>query len=135
MGFSNLSIDPFFEVLVSRIRRDMFFESPYMWLSCSDPTTPISCATVWARESNTWDCEYVYKKLDNTTDLATSGYTEGAFPIIELQISKAAFRLATWLNKLVDGPRTYKTGHQIMLGDAGRVKNSAPVEDGSVMLS
>jgi len=72
-----------------------------MWLSCSDPSTPTVCATRWARESNKWTCDYVYNKVDNTTDLATSGYAVGAFPIIELQISKAALRLGTWLNKLV----------------------------------
>lgn len=35
-----------------------------------------------------------------------NGYADGAVPIVELQISKAAYRLATWLNKLVgtEGP-------------------------------
>jgi hypothetical protein len=101
--FSNQSIDPFFTGLVSRIRKDDFFEAPYMWLKCSDPSTAAACATVWAKESNKWDCDYVYNNVDNTTDLATTGYAVGAFPIIELQISKAALRLGTWLNKLVEG--------------------------------
>lgn len=72
-----------------------------MWLECSNPDTPIECATRWARESNKWTCDYVYSRVDNATDLAKDGYAVGAVPIVELQISKAALRLATWLNKLV----------------------------------
>lgn len=74
-----------------------------MWLACSDPTTPEECATTWAKESNKWDCDYVYSRVRNDTDLGTDGYAVGAVPIVELQISKAAFRLGTWLNKLVAG--------------------------------
>lgn len=72
-----------------------------MWLSCVDPSTPEECATSWAMESNRWDCDYVYSRVHNDTDLGTDGYADGAVPIIELQISKAALRLGTWLNKLV----------------------------------
>ncbi|KAF2017528.1 phospholipase C/P1 nuclease [Aaosphaeria arxii CBS 175.79] len=115
-AFSTQSIDPFFTALVARIRADKFFEAPYMWLACSDPTTPTECATQWARESNKWTCDYVYGKVDQESDLATNGYTVGAFPIVELQISKAALRLGTWLNKLVGTPETFKHEKQIVLG-------------------
>ena len=74
-----------------------------MWLACSDPSTPELCATSWAKESNRWDCDYVYSRVRNDTDLGTNGYADGAVPIVELQISKAALRLGTWLNKLVGG--------------------------------
>jgi hypothetical protein len=101
--FSNQSIDPFFSNLVSRIRKDEFYSAPYMWLACTNPDTPEECATSWAKESNKWDCDYVYSRVQNDTDLGTSGYATGAVPIVELQISKAALRLGTWLNKLVEG--------------------------------
>lgn len=84
-----------------RIRKDQFYEAPYMWLTCSDPSNPETCATRWATESNRWTCDYVYRNIDNGTDLGTDGYAAGAVPIIELQISKAALRLGTWLNNLV----------------------------------
>jgi hypothetical protein len=99
--FSNHSIDPFFTNLVSRIRKDQFYEAPYMWLTCSEPLTSELCATRWATESNRWTCDYVYSRVLNETDLATDGYALGAVPIVELQISKAALRLGTWLNSLV----------------------------------
>lgn len=74
-----------------------------MWLSCANPSTPEECATSWAKESNRWDCDYVYSRVRNDTDLGTDGYATGGVPIVELQISKAALRLGTWLNKLVTG--------------------------------
>jgi len=77
-----------------------------MWVACSDPSTPIECATTWATESNKWTCDYVYRRLHGGEDLGYNGYADGAVPIVELQISKAAYRLATWLEKLVgaEGP-------------------------------
>ncbi|OCK85887.1 phospholipase C/P1 nuclease, partial [Lepidopterella palustris CBS 459.81] len=101
--FSNLSISPFMTNLVSRIRKNDFCEPTYEWLACSDPSTPLECALSWARESNVWTCDYVYSQTINHTNLLTSGYAEGAYPIVELQISKAALRLGIWLNRLVYG--------------------------------
>lgn len=109
--FSNQSIDGFFTGLVSRIRKDAFYSAPYMWLSCVEPSTPEECATSWAKESNRWDCAYVYSRVQNDTDLATDGYAAGAITIVELQISKAALRLGTWLNKLVEGSK-HASGEQ-----------------------
>jgi hypothetical protein len=103
--FSTQSIDPFFSNLVLRIRKDLFYEAPYMWLACSDASTAEKCAAGWATESNRWTCDYVYKHASNDTDLGTNGYAFGAVPIVELQISKAAYRLGTWLNNLVDDVR------------------------------
>jgi hypothetical protein len=92
-----------------------------MWLACSDPSTPIECATKWARESNKWTCDYVYSRVSNTTDLLEDGYAMGGVSIVEVQISKAALRLATWLNKLVesvDEVREFvnRAGQQAILG-------------------
>ncbi|RDI79301.1 putative D-xylulose reductase A [Venturia inaequalis] len=100
--FSNISIAPFMLDLVDRIHRDRFIEPTATWLECIDPFSPVDCALTWARESNAWTCAYVYHdRINNETDLLLNGYAQGAFPIIELQISKAAFRLANWLNLLV----------------------------------
>jgi hypothetical protein len=83
-----------------------------MWLACSDPSTPEKCAAGWATESNRWTCDYVYKYARNDTDLGTSGYAFGAVPIVELQISKAAIRLGTWLNRLVESVQS--SGDEIL---------------------
>ncbi|KAF2139803.1 uncharacterized protein K452DRAFT_310189 [Aplosporella prunicola CBS 121167] len=100
--FSNTTISPFFSTnLLPRIKKDLFFEPTASWLACTDPATPIECALAWARDSNSWTCDYTYSQNYNATDLATSGYSVGAYPIVELQVSKAALRLGTWLNRLV----------------------------------
>lgn len=67
----------------------------------------------WARDTNGWTCDYVYSQIFNGTNLATSGYAEGAFPIVELQVSKAALRLAAWLNALVVG--NYNMNREVIL--------------------
>jgi hypothetical protein len=89
--------------MVSRIRKDDYFVPTAEWLSCTSPSTPSGCAMVWARDTNEWTCDYVYSQIFNGTDLATSGYAEGAWPIVEIQTAKAALRMATWFNRLVDG--------------------------------
>lgn len=116
--FSNISISPFMTELVSRIQNDNFLELTYQWLACSEPSTPLECALAWARESNAWTCDYVYSHVFNNTNLLTSEYAEGAYPIVELQISKAALRLGTWLNKLVH--RDYKDRQMILDTNLGR---------------
>lgn len=111
--FSTASIDPFMTGLVTRIQQDTFFEPTAEWIACTDPSTPLECALEWARDTNSWTCDYVYSQIFNGTDLLTSGYAKGAYPIVEIQVSKAALRLATWLNNLVAG--NYKTNRQVIL--------------------
>ncbi|KAI1177106.1 nuclease P1 [Nemania sp. FL0916] len=102
-SFKNNTLQPYFKDIVSRIRQDDFFIPTADWVSCTDPGRPTGCALLWARETNDWTCDYVYSQLFNNTDVATSGYAEGAYPIVEIQVAKAALRMATWFNKLVDG--------------------------------
>jgi len=87
--------------LLTRIPNDDFLEPVSSWVSCVDPSNAHECALQWATESNKWTCEYVYSELGNGTDLLESGYAMKAFPIVEMQISKAAVRLGIWLNRLV----------------------------------
>lgn len=112
-SFSNQTIDPFFSKLVSRTKADTFFEPTSKWLQCTNPSTPVECAMSWASDSNIWNCDYIYSQNFSALDLKTSGYFEGAYPIVELQMSKAALRLATWLNKLVTGD--YDSSRDVIL--------------------
>ncbi|KAK0103854.1 hypothetical protein ONS96_004963 [Cadophora gregata f. sp. sojae] len=102
-SFSNQTIAPYFSALAKRIKKDDFFTPTAKWISCTDPATPVACAMDWAVDSNIWNCDYVYSQDFSAPDLKTSGYFAGAYPIVEIQVSKAAYRLATWLNALVDG--------------------------------
>ncbi|KAI1307116.1 nuclease P1 [Xylaria venustula] len=102
-SFKNDTIQPYFKKIVSRIQQDNFFIPTADWVSCTDPGRATGCSLVWARDTNDWTCDYVYSQVFNGTDVATSGYAEGAYPIVEIQVAKAALRMATWFNKLVDG--------------------------------
>ena len=65
----------------------------------------------------------IFIVIFNNTNLLASRYTEGAYPIVELQISKAALRLGIWLNKLVH--RDYKNDRQMIL-DTNPGKTGGP---------
>lgn len=78
-----------------------------------DPSVSLGCALSWARETNAWTCDYVYSQLFNGTDLLTSGYAVGAYPIVELQVAKSALRLAHWLDTVVSGD--YKRSRDVIL--------------------
>ncbi|KAF1914106.1 hypothetical protein BDU57DRAFT_518888 [Ampelomyces quisqualis] len=58
------------------------------------------CATLWARESNLWTCDYVYKYLGDE-DLKDSGYAEGARVVVEGRLARAGVRLAGLLESIV----------------------------------
>jgi hypothetical protein len=101
-AFSRDGIDPYFENLVDRLKADKLFVPKSEMTTCSNPGTPVACALAWARDSNEWNCDYAFSQDFNATDLLTSGYAAGAWPIAEIQIAKAIIRIATWFNKLVE---------------------------------
>ncbi|KAK2793005.1 hypothetical protein FQN52_002152 [Onygenales sp. PD_12] len=111
--FSNKTIDPYFSELLHKSKKDNFFIPTKDWVACTDPSTPIACAMAWARDSNEWNCDYVFSQILNGTDLLESGYATGAYPIVKLQISKSALRLGTWLNNIVAG--RYNKDREVLL--------------------
>uniref|UniRef100_A0A8H7Y260 Uncharacterized protein n=1 Tax=Psilocybe cubensis TaxID=181762 RepID=A0A8H7Y260_PSICU len=71
---------------------------------------PLQCPIVWARDSNSFDCSFVFNFADKQ-DLCNSTYSVEAIPIIETQVAKQGLRLAAWLNVLFDGvPLTPSSG-------------------------
>ncbi|KAG6814433.1 hypothetical protein H0H92_007436 [Tricholoma furcatifolium] len=95
--------------LTTRIQSGDYASVKASWISCSSTTetlssrtiTPLECPLVWAQDSNSFDCSYVFSYV-NYSDLCTSAYYTGAVPIIEEQIAKSGYRLAAWLNVLFD---------------------------------
>lgn len=117
------SVTTWANTLVSRIKMGGYASSAASWISCSSTTTParwditddisttllrprsitpLACPLVWAQDSNTLDCSFVFN-LTHGQDLCTSNYYTGAVPVIETQIAKQGYRLAAWLNVLFDG--------------------------------
>jgi len=116
------SVTTWANTLATRIKTGTYASSAASWISCSSPTavarrsilddlsgflrpraiTPLHCPLVWAQDSNTFDCSFVFGYTTGS-DLCTSSYYTNAVPIIETQIAKQGYRLAAWLNVLFDG--------------------------------
>ncbi|EME46189.1 hypothetical protein DOTSEDRAFT_70244 [Dothistroma septosporum NZE10] len=102
--FGDLGLDPYFGALLERIQKDLFKVPRNDWSSCGfDVNQGALCPKRWAEDSHWLVCSAVYTQaFANTTDLLKTGYAERMFPIVELQLAKASWRLAGWLNALVD---------------------------------
>ncbi|PFH54703.1 hypothetical protein AMATHDRAFT_134189 [Amanita thiersii Skay4041] len=116
------SVTTWASTLATRIKSGAYAGLAANWISCSSTTaparrsieddmtgllrpraiTPLECPLVWAAESNSLDCSFVFS-FSSGTDLCTSSYYTNAVPIIETQIAKQGYRLAAWLNVLFDG--------------------------------
>ncbi|KAF9454949.1 nuclease Le1 [Macrolepiota fuliginosa MF-IS2] len=114
------SVTTWANTLATRIKSGAYQSLAAPWISCSSTTatasiqtdisnllskraiTPLQCPLVWAEDSNSFDCSYVFS-YTSFTDLCTSDYYTNAVPIIETQIAKQGYRLAAWLNVLFDG--------------------------------
>lgn len=102
-GFSQTHIDPFFAKLVERTREDAFLVPRDKWLMASDPSKAIYWAEQWAKDSNALNCDFVYGRYINGSDLYLENkYARDALAVLELQTAKAAWRLGGWLNAIAE---------------------------------
>jgi hypothetical protein len=109
-GFRDDVIDPYFQYLYQRVRDEqnhgrVSFREPYSeWTAgCEfEINRGTLCPERWARDSNALVCDYAYGRYTNGSDLYKDGYAAGAFHIVELQLVKAAWRTAGWLNTLAN---------------------------------
>ncbi|CAK4034510.1 nuclease PA3 [Lecanosticta acicola] len=101
--FSDKELDPYFAALLQRINHDSLPVARNHWARCDfEISKGDHCPKRWAEDSHALVCNAVYHMpFSNTTDLMNTGYARDAFPTAELQLAKAAWRLAGWLNHLV----------------------------------
>lgn len=89
------------------------------WLVGADIKDPIESAMTWARDANAYVCSTVVPEgAEGVRGKELSGgYYESAVPVIQLQIAKAGFRLAAWLDLIVEGAAhgqgEYKRGYWV----------------------
>lgn len=108
--FRNDMIEPYFQDLYQRIRDEQdhgkirFREPQSEWTAgCEfEINRGTFCPERWARDSNAIVCDYAYGRYINGSDLYKDGYAAGAFHVVELQLVKAAWRTAGWLNTLAN---------------------------------
>jgi len=125
------SVEAYATSITSRIQSGDLSADAASWISCTDPTLPsttgahpllnlqglnapllsgglaprrgknLRCPVIWAQESNALGCSAVFNGYDED-DLGGDYYTANA-PIVDVQIAKSGYRLATWLNSILDG--------------------------------
>ncbi|CAK7245349.1 MAG: hypothetical protein STHCBS139747_006929 [Sporothrix thermara] len=88
--------------LVDDIRAGKFQEESKSWLDGMTLDDVEGTALIWARESNAYVCTHVLPQGPKAIvgqELGSS-YYEDAAPVVEVQIARAGFRLAAWLDLL-----------------------------------
>ncbi|KAI1025556.1 hypothetical protein LB506_001529 [Fusarium annulatum] len=90
--------------LAVEITDGKFAEAKDAWLKDLDFSDPISTALAWSREANALVCTHVLPEgADAIVGQELGGeYFEKAAPVIEEQVAKAGYRMAAWLDKIVE---------------------------------
>ncbi|KZV90443.1 phospholipase C/P1 nuclease [Exidia glandulosa HHB12029] len=102
------SLNTYISSLITRIATDDFSIPVSQWFTCDSSRSRLgfSCPLTWARESNAFDCSTVFTYQAGTDICSTGTYAANAAPVIDLQIARAGYRLANWLNTLLDPPQS-----------------------------
>ncbi|KAK7420687.1 hypothetical protein QQX98_002682 [Neonectria punicea] len=89
-----------------------FADEKESWLKDLDLDDPINSALSWSRETNSLVCSHVFPEGPAAIVGQELGgeYTEKAGPVIEKQVARAGYRMAAWLDRIVD---TYQANNQV----------------------
>ncbi len=109
--------------LTTAIKSGTYSSQAASWLQGIDVTNAVNTTMIWAAESNSYVCSTVMPQgVDSVSgqDLSGSYYTS-VIPVVELQIARAGYRLAAWLDAMVASTEAenadYATGQLAVRGD------------------
>ncbi|KAI0172514.1 S1/P1 nuclease [Hypoxylon sp. FL1284] len=90
--------------LTDEIRSGRYAPDSKLWTAGMSLDDPIATAMGWANESNAIVCTHVFPDgPDAIVGQELAGdYYEKAAPLIELQVAKAGYRLAAWLDLIAE---------------------------------
>ncbi|KAG4439213.1 hypothetical protein IFR05_005304 [Cadophora sp. M221] len=91
--------------LTTAIKTGTYKSSAASWLTGMKLSDPVASSMIWAGDSNAYVCTTVMPKGVSpleTVDLAGS-YYDGVVGVVEVQVAKAGYRLAAWLNLIATG--------------------------------
>ncbi|RYP45132.1 hypothetical protein DL768_008490 [Monosporascus sp. mg162] len=90
--------------LTDEIRSGKYANSTEAWIDGIDLDDPIATSMKWANESNAFVCTHVLPEgpVAIVGQELAGEYYEKAAPVIEVQVARAGYRLATWLDLIVD---------------------------------
>ncbi|KAH8838397.1 hypothetical protein MCOR03_011747 [Pyricularia oryzae] len=89
--------------LEREVKAGRFRAESEAWLDGVDLADPVGTALIWARQGNAFVCSHVLPEgPEAIKGQELSGkYYEEAAPVIESQVARAGFRLARWLDLIV----------------------------------
>ncbi|KAI2639371.1 putative nuclease S1 precursor [Xylaria nigripes] len=105
--------------LTSEIKSGKYLTESASWIHGLTLDDPIATSMVWANESNAYICSHVFPEgpaAIEGQELAGEYYQKAA-PVIELQVARAGYRLAAWLDLIVEGI----SGRKAVLGEMGEL--------------
>ncbi|KXT05482.1 hypothetical protein AC578_10996 [Pseudocercospora eumusae] len=102
-GYSLSDASDWANDLISAIDAGSYSSQKSSWISGLDVSDPKGTAMKWATDANTFVCSKVMpngaSNLENSDDLYPK-YYNGVIDAIELQVAKAGYRLAKWLDAI-----------------------------------
>ncbi|PMD62936.1 S1/P1 nuclease [Hyaloscypha bicolor E] len=107
-GYTLADAERWAATLTTEINTGAFKDQAASWLEGIDITDPVTTSLGWASQTNQFVCTTVLpngKEGVENQELSGS-YYEAAVPVIQLQIARAGYRLAKWLDLITVGVRT-----------------------------
>jgi hypothetical protein len=90
--------------LTDRIKTGDFASQAAGWLKSINVADPVTSASFWANEANAFVCSVVIPQGPSAVDGQdlSGAYFQSAASTVELQLARAGYRLAAWLDAIVD---------------------------------
>ena len=116
-SFSLANAEKWAANLTSEIKRGVYKKESKTWTKGLKAKKPIDSAMLWANDANAFVCTTVIPNgADAVRNQELSGaYYDTAIPVVTKQTAKAGFRLAAWLDAIVDN-----AGKGVIKGDDGK---------------
>jgi hypothetical protein len=91
--------------LIDEIRGGKYANATASWLQGIVANDSIASSMHWAIDSNAYVCSTVVPEGEEGVEgqELSGGYYDSAIPVVQVQIAKAGYRLAAWLNLIITG--------------------------------
>ncbi|QPH18810.1 hypothetical protein C2857_003910 [Epichloe festucae Fl1] len=103
--------------LAGEVEHGKFAAQREAWLKDLNFGDATETAMAWSREANAFVCTHVLPEGPKAIENQELGgdYFKKAGPVIEVQVARAGFRMAAWLDKIAEGSKTDKTEERVSL--------------------
>lgn len=107
-GYSMADAEKWAAALTTAITSGIYRSLAASWLEGIDLSDPLTTTLAWAEEANAFVCTTVMpdgvSALENQE--LSGDYYESCTPVIQLQVARAGYRLARWLDLIAAGVKT-----------------------------